>query len=171
MRSPSQPGKLSLRDTAILSLMAAVIFGSKVAMSMLPNIHLVAVLLMLCTVGFGWKAMYTVFIYVMLEGLVYGFQIWWISYLYIWPLLVVLTMAIRRFQSYILYAILAGCFGFLFGAMCAISMIFTSGIQGAHYWWLAGIPYDLIHGVSNFVITLVVLPPLDKLFRKYLKRK
>lgn len=171
MRSTSSPGKLSLREVAILSLMAAVIFASKVAMSMLPNIHLVAVLLMLCTVGFGWKAMYTVFIYVMLEGLVYGMNIWWIPYLYIWPLLVVLTMVVRHTNSYWMYAILAGCFGLLFGAMCAIVTAVTSGVEAAIVWWQAGIPYDLIHGVSNFIITLVVLPPLDKVFRKYLKRQ
>lgn len=162
----SSPGKLSLRELSVLSLMAALIFASKVAMAALPNIHLVAVLLVLTTLTFGWKSLYTVFVYVLLEGLVFGFATWWFAYLYVWPLLVVLTMALRKAQSNILYALLTGVFGILFGVLCLPAHLFLVGWKGAFSWWLAGVPYDLIHGVSNFVLTLVLLPPLVKLLGK-----
>lgn len=170
MRSTSSPGKISLRELALLSLMAALIFASKVVMAALPNVHLVAVLLILCAVTFGWKSLYTVFVYVMLEGLVFGFGTWWFAYLYIWPLLVVLTMLLRPTNSYVLYAILAGVFGLMFGALCGIINLFILGVQGTVTWWLSGIIFDMVHGVSNFVLTLILLPPLDKLVRK-LKRR
>ena len=63
--------------------MAALIFASKVALSSLPNINLNALLIILATVFFGWHALYAVAVYIMLEGLVFGFSVWWISYLLI----------------------------------------------------------------------------------------
>lgn len=162
----SSHGKLNLRELSVLALMAALIFASKVAMAALPNIHLVAVLLILTTITFGWKSLYTVFVYVLLEGLVFGFGTWWFAYVYVWPLLVVLTMAIRKLNSYVLYALLAGVFGIAFGALCLPAHLYLLGREGALSWWLAGVPYDLIHGAANLVFTLVLLPPLDKLLTR-----
>ena len=92
MRSPSRPaGKLSAKEICILALMGALIFAEKVAFSAIPNVNLNAVLIILTTVFFGWRALCSVLIYIMLEGLVYGGNsifLWWFSYLYIWPLLV-----------------------------------------------------------------------------------
>ncbi len=166
MNSTSSHGKLNLRELSVLALMAALIFASKVAMAALPNIHLVAVLLILTAITFGWKSLYTVFVYVMLEGLVFGFGTWWFAYVYVWPLLVVLAIALRKAHSYILYTLLAGVFGILFGALCLPAHLVMLGWKGAFNWWLAGVPYDLIHGVSNLVLTLILLPPMDKLLNK-----
>ena len=33
----------------------------------------------------------------------------------------------------------------------------------AFTWWLSGIPYDVIHCVSNAVLVFALLPPLRKL--------
>ena len=42
----------------------------QVAASGLPNIHFTAVIMILTAVFFGWKAMYAVAVFIMLEGLV-----------------------------------------------------------------------------------------------------
>ena len=77
MRSSSpSAGKLSVREIALLPLMGALIFAAKEALYALPNININAVLIILCAVFFGWKGMFSVGIYVMLEGLVNGFHIW-----------------------------------------------------------------------------------------------
>ena len=61
MSSPSRSaGKLSAREICVLALMAALIFGTKVALASLPNINLNSVLIILTVVFFGWKALYTV---------------------------------------------------------------------------------------------------------------
>jgi len=33
-------------------------------------------------------------------------------------------------------------------------------------WWFAGIPYDIIHCVSNFFVTLILFKPLCKIMSK-----
>lgn len=177
MSSTSTTGNVpsALRELIFLALMGALIFASKAAMAALPNIHLVAVFIALCVLTFGWKALCAVAIYVLLEGLVYGFGLWWISYLYAWPLLVLALMPLYRMgycrTAYAFSAVICCVFGLSFGALCAIPYCFLSGIRFACSWFLAGIPWDVVHGISNGVLTALLLPPLCRLFRMLHLRK
>ena len=108
MNSLTPSAKLTVRDLCHLALLAALMFASKVALSGLPNINLNALLIIVATVYYGWKALYSVAAYIMLEGLVYGFSIWWFCYLYSWPLLVVAVMLLRKNRSPVIWAVVAG---------------------------------------------------------------
>jgi energy-coupling factor transport system substrate-specific component len=143
-------------------------FAVKMALSSLPNINLNALILILVTVFFGWKALYTVCVYVLLEGLMFGFGVWWVSYLIVWPLLVVLAMAVWKTASPLLWAVLAGLFGLAFGPMMyVIFFTVTGGWEGFLPMWIAGIPYDLVHAVSNFLTVLILFRPLEKVFSRF----
>ena len=170
MSSPSPPaGKLRAIEITTLSLMGALIFAAKFALASLPNININAVLIILTTVFFGWKALYSVGIYVMLEGLVFGFQIWWISYVFVWPLLVVVAMAFRKNDSALIWAVIAALWGLLFGPLMYIPYFcILGGWKGYFAMWIAGIPYDLTHAAGNFVFTLVLYPPLHKVMEHFL---
>ena len=64
-----------LRDLIVLGLLACLMFGAKFALQNIPNVHLGAVLIIVATLRFGYKALYMVFVYIMLEGLFFGFSI------------------------------------------------------------------------------------------------
>lgn len=160
--------KLSIRELCILALMAALMIASQVAMAALPNIHLVAVFIIIATLAFGWRAMYSIAVFIAAEGLIYGFGIWWISYLYAWPILCAVVMLFRKNDSPLFWAIIAGAHGLLFGAMCALPYLFIGGIKMAVSYWVTGIPFDLAHCAGNFVVTLVLVKPLTKLTRRYI---
>ncbi len=164
----SSPGKPKLREVIVLGLLAAMMIGTKVAMAALPNIHLGAVFLAFAVMLFGWKALYTAAVYVVLEGMVYGFGLWWGSYVYCWPILVALLMTVRKQDSPLLYAVVAGLFGLCFGALCEIPYLFIIGWKSSVAMWMAGIPYDLLHAAGNFVLSLLLLPVLKKLRGKLL---
>ena len=151
---------VSIRELTELSVICALMFGIKEAMNILPNIHPVALIIILTTMIYGWKAMYPVIGFCILEIGVFGLGPWSLMYLYIWPLLVAIAMIFRENRNWFVWAIVAGVYGLIFGALCAIPYIFTSGIQAAVAYWIAGIPFDLIHAVSNFGIVLVLLPVL-----------
>lgn len=169
MNSRTRSGKsVTVRDLCFLSLAAALMFAVKMALSSLPNINLNALILILVTVFFGWKALYTVCVYVLLEGLMFGFGVWWVSYLIVWPLLVVLAMAVRKTASPLLWAVFAGLFGLAFGPMMyVIFFTVTGGWEGFLPMWIAGIPYDLVHAVSNFLTVLILFRPLSKVFSRF----
>lgn len=158
--------KLSLREMCFLALMGALMLASQVAMAALPNIHIVALLIIITALCFSWRALFSVAVFVLLEGLIYGFGIWWISYLYAWPLLVPIVILLRKNTSALFWAVIVGAHGLLFGAMTAIPYLFIGGWQAAVSYWISGIPFDLLHCAGNFVVTLVLLNPLLKLTRK-----
>ncbi len=158
--------KLSLREMCFLALMGALMLASQVAMAALPNIHIVALLIIITALCFSWRALFSVAVFVLLEGLIYGFGIWWISYLYAWPLLVPIVILLRRNDSALFWAVITGAHGLLFGAMTAIPYLFIGGWQAAVSYWISGIPFDLLHCAGNFVVTLILLNPLLKLTRK-----
>ena len=103
---------------------------------------------------------------VFLEGCWYGFGLWWIMYLYVWPLLAGITYLLRRQRSVWVFSILSGAFGLMFGALCSLVYLFVGGPAAAFTWWVAGIPYDLIHGVSNFILCSILFYPLRGVLEK-----
>ncbi|MBS4829541.1 MAG: hypothetical protein KH128_10825 [Firmicutes bacterium] len=143
-------------------MMVAALESAKLALSFLPNIELVTLLIILFTLTVGKKIYYAVFAFVVLEGLLYGFGIWWVMYLYMWPLLAWVTWLLRRKKDVWTFALLSGAFGLGFGAMCAVPYLFVGGINTAFAWWVSGIPFDIIHGISNFVLMLILYKPLRK---------
>ncbi len=162
MSSPSpQAGKLTARDAAQLGLMAALMVTTQLALSFIPNVHLTAVLIVVTAVTFGWSAMYSVGVYVFIEGLMYGFGIWWFSYLYAWPILCAAAVLLaRRRLPPLMWAVVTGAHGLVFGALFALPYIFISGVKAAAAYWISGIPFDIIHCVSNFTLTAVLVNPL-----------
>lgn len=162
------------QDVATASLMIAVIEVCKLVMQSLPNIELTTFLLILFTLRFGRLTLYTIPAFILIEGLIYGFGLWWVMYLYAWPLLAIVTRAFSRADSAFFWAMVSGAFGLLFGLLCAIPYFFIGfagggamqGLTQMFAWWVAGIPFDLIHGVSNFVIMLVLYRPVSDLLRR-----
>lgn len=164
-----QNNKLTIKDIAILGVMVATMTSFKYAMSLLPNIEPVSLLIILYTLFLGPKVIYAIIVFIFVEGLMYGFGIWWVSYLYIWPLLSILTYIFRKQTSPLFFSVLSGIFGLFFGALTAIPYLFAGGIGAAFNYFIAGIPYDLIHCVGNFVLCLALFYPLNTTLNKISK--
>lgn len=148
-----------------MGMMVAVIEVTKQAMAFLPNIEITSFWIILFTLFFGSKIFFVIAVFVLLEGFIYGINLWWIMYLYAWPLLAILTKAFRKMESAWNWAILSGAFGLSFGALCAIPYIFLSGPKAALVWWSTGIPWDITHCIGNFVIMLVLYHPMTRVMK------
>lgn len=158
--------KITVRDIAITGMMIATIEVAKNALAFIPNVELVSLLVILFTLYFGKKILFVIPAFILLEGCIYGFGLWWIMYLYVWPLLALITYIMRKQDSVWVWAIMSGSFGLAFGALCSIPYIVLSGPKAAFAWWVSGIPFDILHCVSNFVLCLVLFNPLSKVMRK-----
>lgn len=161
--TPSGEGRrLTTAELALFGLMGAMTFALKMAMAQLPNIEPVSLMVMLAAVCFGWRGLYAVYLYVFLEFAIWGFGLWNVAYLYVWLVLFTAARLLRKAESPLIWAALSGCFGLMFGALCAVVYWVTGGWAFAVSWWAAGIPMDLLHGLGNFVVALVLFKPLRK---------
>ena len=165
--------KPSIQDIALIGLLSATITAGKLVLSFIPNVEIVTILFIVYTICFGVKiTLLASVVFSTTEILIYGFATWLLGYYLIWPLLIILTGIVKkRFSSDYVYAALAGLFGLFFGLFFAIvESIFYGYVYGFSY-WLRGIPFDLVHGVSNFIIALLLFKPLtgilSSLYQKY----
>lgn len=174
MSESNKRRKISIRDIALIGIMVAVIEVCKTALAFLPNIELVSFWIIMFTLFFGWRILFVVPVFVLIEGCIYGVGLWWIMYLYAWPLLALLAYLNRKQESVWFWSILSAVFGLFFGFLCAIPYVVIGisdgGIRGGLYagftWWVAGIPWDIVHCIGNFVIMLVLYNPLRKMMKK-----
>lgn len=152
--------KLRTKEIALFGILGGLTFAAKVVMMGLPNIEPVTLMVMLFAVTFGKKAIYPIYVYVLLEIILYGLNLWSINYLYIWTVLAFSAWILRDMRTPLGWALLAAAFGLLFGMLCAPVYALTGGLAFAITWWINGIPFDLIHAVSNFFIVFVLFVPM-----------
>lgn len=104
-------------------MLGAVMYASKVIMEFAPNIHLLGVFTIAFTVVYRKKALYPIYTYVILNGVLYGFATWWIPYLYLWAVLWGAAMLLPRNMPEkiqpIVYMAVCAAHGFLFGTLYA----------------------------------------------------
>lgn len=145
-------------------MLGALMFASKLLMEMLPNIHLVGVFTMAITLVYRAKALYPLYLFVLLTGVYGGFNLWWIPYLYIWTILWGVTMLLPKNMpkriAPVVYAVVCGLHGFLYGTLYAPAqaLMFGYDFKTTLAWIVGGLPFDLIHGVSNIVCAMLILP-------------
>ena len=147
-----------------MALLTALLLVLQVALSAFPNVELVTLFIALYTLHYRQKALAVIYVFVLCEGLLYGFGLWIINYLYIWAVLWGLVMLLRSIQSSVAWAIILCMYGLCFGFLCAVPYVFIGGFGMAWAYFLSGIPFDIAHGLSNFAITLILYTPLNRLF-------
>lgn len=156
--------KLTVREMAVYGLLGAVMYASKVLMELFPNVHLIGVFTVAFTAVYRKKALYPIYTYVILNGVLCGFATWWIPYLYIWTVLwgivMLLPQKVPKAVQPIMYMTVCAMHGFLFGILYAPAQAILYGLsfRGMIAWIIAGLPWDLIHGVSNFVCGTLIVP-------------
>ena len=156
--------KISLKETAVFAILSALMFISKILMEFLPNVHLIGVFIVAITVVYRVKALFPIYTFVFLNGIVSGFATWWIPYLYIWTVLWGGTMLLPRNLPAkikpIVYMLVCASHGFLYGVIYAPSqaLLFGLDFNGMIAWIISGIPFDVIHGISNFFCGILICP-------------
>ena len=168
---------LKTKEIAVFGMLGAVMFASKMLMEILPNIHLLGTFIVAITVVYRKKALYPIYIYVLLNGIFAGFAMWWIPYLYIWTILwgaiMILPKNMPKKIEPIVYAIVCALHGFGYGILYAPAqaLMFGLSFKATLTWIAAGFSFDIIHGISNLCCGVLILP-LVKLLRnseKYIR--
>lgn len=158
--------KIKPGEICLYSMLGTLIFALKFIMSGLPNIEPVSLLLIIYTIIFRYKTFYILIVYILFEILMYGFSFWSIGYFYIWPILIFAILIINKNTNKITLSIISGLFGLLFGAFYIPLYFIAGGPSFAITWWISGIPYDAIHGISNFILCLILFKPLYNILFK-----
>ena len=152
-------------------MLGALMYASKMLMELLPNIHLIGVLIVAMTVVYRAKALYPIYIFVLVTGLFSGFATWWLPYLYIWTVLWVFVMLLPKNMpkkaAPIVYMLVCAFHGIIYGTLYAPAQALIMGLDfdATITWIITGLPWDAIHAVSNFVCGILIVPIISILRR------
>jgi len=156
--------KLTIREVTAFGMLGALMYASKMLLDILPNIHLLGMFTIAFTLVYRKKALYPIYTYVLILGVFNGFSAWWVPHLYVWTVLWGAVMLLPRNLPHkaapLLYMILCAVHGFCYGLLYAPAQAALFGLdaKGTLAWIMAGLPFDIIHGVSNFFCASLVLP-------------
>jgi energy-coupling factor transport system substrate-specific component len=159
------PSSIAKR-VALVGLLSAILLAAQLALSGLANIELVTLLITLFTLHFRRLTLYVIYVFVLVEGLLFGFGMWWIAYLYIWTILYVVVWLLRANTSVFVWVFVNGIFGLLFGALTALPYFITAGISGGVAYFIAGIPFDIVHCIGNICAAALLFRPLQRLLER-----
>ena len=156
--------KPTVKETVLFGILGALMYASKLAMEVLPNIHILGVLVIAFTITFRKKALYPIYVFVLLLGLFNGFNTWWIPHLYLWTVLWAVTMILpkklpKKVAPFVYMAVCA-MHGFLYGTLYAPAQAILFGLdfKGMIAWIISGLPFDIVHGISNFFCGALIVP-------------
>lgn len=161
--------KLTIKEMTVFSMLGAIMYASKVIMEVAPNVHLLGAFIVVFTVVYRKKALYPIYVFVLLTGLFNGFNAWWLPYLYIWAVLWAVVMLLPRklpkMWQPIIYMSVSAMHGFLYGVLYAPvqALVYGLNFEGTLAWIATGLPWDMIHGVSNFFCGILIVPIISVL--------
>jgi energy-coupling factor transport system substrate-specific component len=150
------------KQVVLPGVLGGVLAAAQWALGWLPNVELVSLLLLVWGAVLGRRALLAAWVFSLIELVLWGPGLWWVAYLYVWPIPAALGWLLRRMDSSWGWAAVSGLFGLSFGTLCAPVWLLAGGWEAALGFWLAGLPFDAIHGAGNFVLALALFRPLRR---------
>ncbi len=160
--------KSSAKKCTLVGIMAASLTVFKLVLSFIPNVEVVTLLTALYGYTFGPLGIMASFVFVIIEMLVYGINIWVIEYFLHWPLvaLVFALLAKIGIKSKVIFTISAFILTFWFGLMTStVDQIYYGGFtdtlpQRIFVYYLRGVFFYITQLATNLILFPLVFVPL-----------
>jgi len=162
---------MKLETLVLLSILASILLLSQVSLAAIPNVELVSLLVIIYTRYLKKRVFFIIYVFALLEIVLYGPGIWAVNYLYVWTVLAAVTMLLDRQDSPLIWGLVSGLFGLFFGLLCSIPYFIVGGVASGFAYWISGIPFDLVHCVSNLIVTVVLYKPICLIMERLNIRK
>ena len=156
-----------VKQLCLISVCSAILVISKEVLAFLPNVELVTFLLLMYALHFPISISFSIAtIFCFLQIILYGFGIWTPIYFIVWNGWVWICYRLKNIlQTNQRCAFLSAGFGLIFGFLFSIPYFFIS-IHAGWANFLNGIPFDLVHCLSNYILMSVLYDPVHAFFEK-----
>lgn len=157
----------------LIAFFSALLIISKEMLSMIPNVEIVTLLFVVYTYCLDLKTtLYISLIFTITQSLIYPPHLWIITYLIIWPLLVLgANILKKRNVSTITLALYAAIFGLSFGFIDSLVNSIIFGPNIIIPMWIRGLPFDIIHSISNYLTVILLFKPIKNNLNKIINQK
>jgi len=147
-------------------MLAGVMAVSRITLQTIPGVHPLGLIMAATTLTYRKHALIPIYVYILLDILLSGFALWIIPYLYAWlPLWGMFMLAgklkVSETKKELIYMALVGLHGLTaFGLLYAPFWALWMGLswEGTVAWVIAGLPFDVVHAVSNAALGTLIIP-------------
>ena len=166
------------KKIAVIALMAATLSGGKTALSFVPNVEIVTVLIALYAYVFGMSYVFPcVLVFVTAEIFIWGLNTWVVSYYIYWPTVAFVFSVLGKRQAKLFSVTLSAVILTLFFGVLT-SLIDVGLLTGSfdNFWYrfavmyARGIVFFAVHVFSNLIVFLALFNPLEKTLEKLKKQ-
>ena len=171
IKAPKRRAISGAKAIALVGITAATLECAKLALSALPNIEVVTLLVALYGYVFGWYGLLSAVVFVSIEPLIYGFGTWVVSYYIYWPLLALTFMLLGKIKiknRWLLTAV-AIAMTFFFGVLTSLVDVGLLSGNFDNFFYRFGIYYA--RGAIFYTIQLICNAVLFPLFFVFLSDK
>lgn len=167
-----------IKRIALIAVFSAMLTGAKFALSWIPNVEIVTLLLVVFAYSYGIKyAMPVAVVFSLTDILIYGFGYWVLSYIIHWNALVLAICILKNkgVKSEYIYALAVCIMTFLFGFSSSFIDVSLSGgfiNFGSRFltYYIAGAVFYIVHIACNTVFVLILFKPLSDVAVKMKER-
>lgn len=162
----------SVQRIALLGLLTALCYVSRVIFQFLPNVQPVTVILIILvlkmTVVDSWIV---AILSILISNIQLGMGVWTIAQIVSFSILVGTTgLLIKPFINQIPFVVMvlfAGLTGYLYGFIISAVQAPFFGIQNFWAYYLAGLPFDTMHALGNAVFYVLLAPVLGSILDRF----
>ncbi|WP_239254741.1 ECF transporter S component [Listeria ilorinensis] len=163
----------NIQSMTLIALLVALTVSGRLVFSFIPNVQPVTSLVLIVTLLMGWRyGLIHATLVMLLSNLMLGFGFWTIGQILGYAVIVWVTAWLIRPRfsriPLIVMALYAAFCGYLYGI---IQALMQAPLYGGHYFWvyyLAGLEFDTLHAIGNFLFYLILAPVLIPLIDKKL---
>jgi energy-coupling factor transport system substrate-specific component len=156
--------RVALRYMTLIACLSSLGIISRIYMASIPNVKPVTMIIIVSAMVFGVRFGLTLSTLIVIgSNLVLGFGVFAVMQIIAWGAIALLFGLLGKIYKKIphfLMAVIAGLTGFLFGLIVSLNVMLITGPMGFYTYWLAGIPFDAAHTVSNFIFYILLAPVL-----------
>jgi energy-coupling factor transport system substrate-specific component len=166
MRLSTRKNKLTVHDITVFALLGAIMCFSRFITQLLPpNVHFLGLFIAAFTLTYRMRALIPLYVFVLLNGVFWGFDMNFVGYLYAWLPLWGMFMIAGRFKlrneiKIPLYMVLCALHGLSFGVLMAPvnAVLFGFSFEAMLIWIIGGLTFDTFHAAGNFAAGTLIVP-------------
>ncbi|SFF62430.1 energy-coupling factor transport system substrate-specific component [Halobacillus alkaliphilus] len=163
---------MNIYKITLLAMLASLAVAGRIALSHLPNVQPVTAIIILTGFWMGPAAgLIMAFLTTVVSNMLLGMGYWTIWQVVAWSIIGLFAGLIGKYKpEFPVWGLTI--YGFLSGIFFGVVISLTMRSIGQPFWayYLAGLPYDLNHAISNVIFILILSPVLGTLFRRYKQR-
>ncbi|EGO2793258.1 TPA: hypothetical protein IUT82_002700 [Enterococcus faecalis] len=163
------------REVAVMALLTAVCVVGRLLTSVLPNVQPITAVLLIVTVHIGIvPALIIGSLSILITNFYLGMGIWTIAQILSFACIILFAGILRKYtplkKAPFAQLLLAFFASILYGLLVSAMLAPFWGVKQFIPYYLAGLSFDVMHGIGTVVFYLLLKKPFVQMFQQYQKK-